>query len=117
MTGPSPDALARIQLEAARQEAREHQRRLMQGLGKPIISFENHGYRVVCVGKEVRWKTWRTFPDFLFDYIKVKLTSEWGNTELAKPEVERHRSSNGITRSACCSRPCPRDRMASIRPR
>ena len=32
-----------MQLEAARQEAREHQRRLLQGLGKPIISFENHG--------------------------------------------------------------------------
>jgi len=80
-----------VQLEAARQVAREHQRRLMQGLGKPIISFENHGYRVVCVGKEVRWsKSWRTFPDFLFDFIKVKLTPEWGNAELAKPEAERH---------------------------
>jgi hypothetical protein len=91
MTGPSPEALARVQLEAARQEAREHQRRLMQGLGKPIISFENHGYRVVCVGKEVRWsKSWRTFPDFLFDFIKVKLTPGWGNAELAKPEAERH---------------------------
>jgi hypothetical protein len=91
MTGPSPEVLARIQLEAARQEAREHQRRLMQGLGKPIVSFENQGYRVVCVGKEVRWsKTWRTFPDFLFDYIKVKLTPEWGNAELAKPEAARH---------------------------
>ena len=91
MTGPSPEALARLQLEAARQEAREHQRRLMQGMGKPIISFENHGYRVVCVGKEIRWsKAWRTFPDFLFDYIKVKFTPEWGNAELAKPEAERH---------------------------
>ena len=91
MTGPSPEALAWLQLEAARQEAREHQRRLMQGLGKPIISFQNHGYRVVCVGKEVRWsKAWRTFSDFLFDYIKVKFTPEWGNAELAKPEAERH---------------------------
>jgi hypothetical protein len=88
---PSPDAVARMQLEYARREAREHQRRLMQGLGRPIISFENHGYRVVCVGKEVRWsKTWRTFPDFLFDYIKHVLTPEWGNAELKKPEVERH---------------------------
>jgi len=91
MTGPSPEALAWVQLEAARQEAREHQRRLMQGLGKPIISFESHGCRVVCIGNEVRWsKSWRTFPNFLFDYIKVKLTSEWGNAELAKPETERH---------------------------
>jgi len=77
MTGPSPEALAWVQLEAARREAREHQRRLMQGLSKPIISFESDGYRVVCIGNEVRWsKSWRTFPDFLFDYIKVKLTPE-----------------------------------------
>jgi hypothetical protein len=88
---PPPDEIARMQLENARHEAREHQRRLLQGLGRPIISFESHGYRVVCVGKEVRWsKAWRTFPDFLFDYIKDVLTPEWGNAELAKPEAERH---------------------------
>jgi hypothetical protein len=91
MSGPSPEAIAQMQLEYARDEAREHQRRLMQGLGRPIISFEDHGYRTVCVGKDVRWsKAWRTFPDFLFDYIEVKLTPEWGNAELAKPADERH---------------------------
>jgi hypothetical protein len=91
MTGPSPETLARKQFELARQNAREHQRRLMQGLGRPIISFEDNGYRIVCVGKEVRWsKAWRTFVDFLMDYIKVKLTPAWGNAELAKPEAERH---------------------------
>jgi hypothetical protein len=36
-----------------RQEAREHQRRLMQGLGRPIISFESNGYRLVAVGNEM----------------------------------------------------------------
>ena len=91
MTGPSPQALARMQLECARQEAREHQRRLMQGLGRPIVSFEDNGYRVVCVGNEVRWsKAWHTFADFLLDYIKMKLTPAWGNAELAKPDAERH---------------------------
>lgn len=78
-------------LQRARQEAREHQRRLMQGLGRPIISFESHGYRIVAIGKQLRWsKAWRTFPDFLFDYIKYVLTPEWGNAELKKPETERH---------------------------
>ena len=63
----------------------------MQGLGRPIISFEDHDYRIVCVGNEVRWsKGWRTFPDFLFDYLKLILTPEWGNEELKKPESERH---------------------------
>ena len=63
----------------------------MQGLGRPIISCEDHGYRVVAIGKQLRWsKGWRTFPDFLFDYIKLVLTPEWGNAELAKPEAQRH---------------------------
>lgn len=91
MPGPSPEVIAQMQFELARHEAREHQRRLMQGLGRPIISFEDHGNRIVCVGMEVHWaNTWRTFTDFLFDYIKLKLTPEWGNAELAKPEAERH---------------------------
>lgn len=75
----------------ARVEAREHQRRLMQGLGRPIISLESTGYRIVVVGKEVQWsKAWRMFPDFLSDYIKTALTPKWGNAELKKPEADRH---------------------------
>jgi hypothetical protein len=93
MTAPSPEALAQMQMMLARQEAREHQRRLTQGLGRPIVSFEDNanGYRIVCVGMEVFWsKAWRTFPDFLSHFIKTKLTPEWGNAELAKPENKRH---------------------------
>lgn len=88
---PSPEDIGRMQLESARREAREHQRRLVQGLGRPIISFESNGYRIVCIGNKIRWsKVWRTFPDFLFDYIKFILTPEWGNAELKKPESARH---------------------------
>jgi SEC-C motif len=88
---PTPESMAQMQLELARLEAREYQRRLMQGLGRPIVSFENHGFRFVAIGKELRWsRTWRTFPDFLFDYIKYVFTPEWGNAELKKPESEQH---------------------------
>jgi len=91
MMGPTPQSIHQIRLQLARQEAREHQRRLMQGLGQPIISFEDHGYRIVAIGNQLRWsKGWRTFPDFLFDYIKLVLTSGWGNAELAKPKAQRH---------------------------
>jgi len=80
-----------MQLEFKRVEAKEHRRRLMQGLGRPIISLESHGYRIVAVGNTLRWSNrWRTFHDFLFDYIKVVLTPVWGNAELAKPEADRH---------------------------
>jgi len=90
-TEPTAESLAQTQLLLARHEAREHQRRLMQGFGRPIISVESHGYRIVAIGKQLRWsKSWRTFPDFLSDYIKYTLTSEWGNAELKKPEAGRH---------------------------
>ena len=63
----------------------------MQGLGRPIISCESHGYRLVVVGNQVRWSTrWATFVDFLFDYIRAIFTPEWGQAELAKPESDQH---------------------------
>ncbi len=46
---------------------------------------------MVCVGKEVRWSTnWKTFPDFLGDFLKTVMTPEWGNAEIKKPLDERH---------------------------
>src|SRR3984893_795380 len=63
----------------------------MPGFGRPIISFEAQGYRLVAVGNEIRWSTtWVTFVDFLFDYIKAMLTPTWGQAELSKPEAEQH---------------------------
>ena len=87
----APELQERLRLEMRRRDASEHRRRLMQGLGRPIVSFKSHGYRIVAVGKDIRWsKAWRTFPDFLFDYIKIVLTPAWGNAELAKDVVGRH---------------------------
>ena len=89
--GPGADVRRRMQLEMQRAEAKEHRRQLMQGLGRPIISFESNGFRLVAVGPEMRWsKGWFTFHDFLLDYIKHMLTPEWGNTELKKPDDQCH---------------------------
>jgi hypothetical protein len=80
-----------MQLEMQRAEAKEHRRQLMQGLGRPIISSESNGFRLVAVGPEIRWsKGWLTFHDFLFNYIKHVLTPEWGNAELKKPDGQCH---------------------------
>jgi len=35
-------------------------------------------------------RSWKTFPDFLCDYIKRKLDPLWGNAEIAKSLAERH---------------------------
>nr|WP_126456713.1 SEC-C domain-containing protein [Sulfuriflexus mobilis] len=71
-------------------KAQELQRQKQQGLGRPIISTEHKGYRFVAVGNKFHYGKWKSFPDFLANYIKHTLGSEWGNAEIAKPLAERH---------------------------
>jgi hypothetical protein len=71
--------------------AREAIRKAQQGFGRPIIATKFQGRQVVAVGNALHWsEKWKTFPDFLFDYIKNKIGSDWGNAEIAKPVDERH---------------------------
>jgi len=71
-------------------KASELQRQKQQGQGRPIISIEHNGYRFVAVGNRVLCGKWKTFADFLHNYIKVTFGSSWGNAEVAKPLDERH---------------------------
>jgi SEC-C motif len=73
-----------------RYKVKELQREIQQGLGRPIISTEHHGYRFVAVGNRMHYGKWQTFYDFLAEYIKLTLGGEWGNTEIAKPLADRH---------------------------
>lgn len=69
----------------------ERVRQSQQGKGRPIVSTDFNGHKFVAVGKTLHWSNnWKTFPDFLDDYLKRVLTVEWGNAELAKPQEERH---------------------------
>ncbi len=71
-------------------QAREIQRKKQQGLGRPIISDEVNGTRLVAVGKHLHYGKWKTFHDFLGDYIRQSLSADWGNAELKKPLADRH---------------------------
>lgn len=76
-----------------RLEAQEYRRRLAQGLGRPIVTYEKDGYRYVQVGNTFLYSPsalWRTFHDFLFDYIRQLLTGEWGNRELQNVDSKSH---------------------------
>jgi SEC-C motif len=83
--------MAQFPLMRARVNADQAQRQRQQGLGKPIISTEVQGHRVVAVRNRIHTsKNWKTFHDFLLDYIKIVIGGEWGNAEIAKPFEERH---------------------------
>lgn len=82
-----PELLAAIE----RKKAEELTRQQQQGLGRPIIAANFNGQQFVVAGKEIRSSSkWKTFPDFLSDYLKDVLGREWGNAELVKPLVDRH---------------------------
>ncbi|WP_249165199.1 YecA family protein [Bradyrhizobium sp. AUGA SZCCT0431] len=86
--GPTQAQIAAI---LRQQKAQEEIRRAQQGLGKPIISHRLNDHQMVAVGNTIHWsKKWKTFPDFLNDYIKRTLGPEWGNAELLKPFSDRH---------------------------
>jgi SEC-C motif len=62
-----------------------------QGLGKPIMSVEFNGHRFVAVGDELRWSSnWKTFTDFLPDYIKSVFGKDWWLGCISKPKDELH---------------------------
>ena len=65
--------------------AEENVRRQQQGHGNPIISFVDHGYRLVAVRNTIHWsKAWIVFPDFLLDFMKKTLGRDWGAREKSK---------------------------------
>ncbi len=93
MRSPYPgEVLSPEVLHAIKQhEAQNAQRNLQQGLGRPTVSFESNGHRIVTVGNTIFSRDkWKTFHDFLFDYIKTVLGPEWGDTEIKKSPQERH---------------------------
>ncbi len=71
----------------------EAEREKLYGKTRPIIHSDFKGYKLVAVGSQLHWAKedkWKTFHDFLLDYIKTTLGSDWGNGELKKPLEERH---------------------------
>jgi hypothetical protein len=85
--GPSAEWI-HAQLE--KHKAEELRRESMQGLGKPIIGAQFKGYQMVAVGNTVHWGKWKTFFEFLENYIRTKLGTDWGNAELKKSIEDRH---------------------------
>ena len=85
--GPSDEE---IQLRINEVKAHELQRQQQQGLGNPIVGAQFKGYQFVAVGNTVHYGKWKTFVDFLSDYIKNVLGGIWGNDEIAKPLARRH---------------------------
>ena len=84
---PAPEWLKTMN---EKHKADELRREAQQGLGRPIIGTKFKGYQMVAVGNKVHYGKWNTFFEFLENYVRRKLGSDWGNAELKKPFAERH---------------------------
>ena len=89
--GKATSAVSNLQHVFEQMRASERIRQSQQGFGRPIIGFKSGDRQIVAVGNKIYFSDkWKTFPDFLADYTKQKLGSDWGNAEIAKPLAERH---------------------------
>ena len=81
MDSPIPSHILKKVIQ--RKEALELQRQQQQGLGNQIISAEVNGTRFMAVNDRLMHSnSWRTFIDFLGDYIKLRIGGDWGNNEI-----------------------------------
>jgi hypothetical protein len=57
---------------------------------KSIISASFEGQRLIAVGNNVFWsERWKTFPDFLCDYIKDRFGASWWTEQFKVPPKKR----------------------------
>ena len=83
----SPEIIRALEARRANERIRQEQ----QGLGKPIMAARLKDHQIIAVGNALHWSSKaKTFPDFLGEYIKRVLGSNWGKAELAKPFDHRH---------------------------
>lgn len=81
---------AERQLLEQRAIAMESDRVRQQGRGRPIISTEFKGSRVVAVGSQLFIGKWKTFHDFLVAYVCARLGQQWFVDEETKSADDQH---------------------------
>ena len=70
---------------------KEKERKNKYGDVKPMIYVEAKGKRFVAIGDKLYFSDkWRTFPDFLYDYLIYVFGEDWFNSEKLKPEKDQH---------------------------
>jgi len=82
-----------MQRKIAERQLKQAQYKAKYGEVKQQITADFKEHKIVAVGNRVYYskaQSCKTFHDFLGTYVRVKLTPEWGNAEIAKPEEEKH---------------------------
>jgi hypothetical protein len=78
----------RSQVSGSNQSRWEHEEQF--GEVARIIHREVGGERIVTIGDAPVRGRWKTVTDFLVDYVRGRLTAEWGNEALKAPSEKQH---------------------------
>ena len=86
-----PPLPASVMIKLKERLQAEQERKTKYGEVRPVIHADFNGYKFVAVGSKLYYsKDWKTFPDFLLEFIKLILGKDWGKDELSKPLESRH---------------------------
>jgi hypothetical protein len=88
---PPPEVIAKAVLAMQRKQRAQEEWTARYGHVRPCIHTDNWGKKIIAAGKRLFWSDkWKFIPDFLVDYVPGLFGKEWWETEVAKPEGERH---------------------------
>jgi hypothetical protein len=86
------EAQAGIDQKSKSMEALRVRREKQQGLGRPIVAFKMQRHQMVFVGNRMHSSpNWKTFHDFLRDFLFGLFGKEWLEAERAKRPADHHR--------------------------
>jgi hypothetical protein len=87
-----PEIRAGIDQKIREVEALRKRREQQQGLGRPIVAARMRDHQLVMVGNRMLcYANWRTFHDFLRDFLFNLLGQPWLVSEREKIAADRHR--------------------------
>ncbi len=72
---------------------REKVRQKKFGKVRPIIAEDYDGHKTIAIGNRMQFvsRDYKTFTDFLLEYIKLCFGKSWWFAELKKPVADQHR--------------------------
>ncbi|HYX37911.1 MAG TPA: SEC-C domain-containing protein [Oligoflexus sp.] len=61
------------------------------GFVRPIVNCDFNGQKFIAVGSMLYWQSnWKTFVDFLFDFLKITMGADWWKKEFTKTIDKRN---------------------------
>jgi len=89
--GPPPEVIVKAVLEMQRKQRAREEWTTRYGHVRPCIHTDNWGKKLIAISnRTMAAENCKFIPDFLSKYLPTLFGKEWCDSEMAKPEAERH---------------------------